>query len=379
MRALTNLKQAGAAAIARTTENLGKLPMMALARIHPDPRNKILRDKDALTPEAIREQLELDVDIKKVGIKSPLSLRPHPEIPGDYIVNHGHRRRLAAINASLTEVPYFIDEKFTSYDQVKENLLRRNLTPWAYAEFIKSREAENESRTEIAEGLGKGKNFVTEHAVLIDAPACLHIAYDRGVKSARTLYDLNRAYQEFPEQVDDWCVNAPKITRDTIQQLVEELRNVASGDQLPADDQVQNQLSTNDKALVQLTANDQAQESIPVNDHVHDKLPTDDQVQYQLPVASKVRHDEQRETVQNPPAAAPKVRHDEQVPSSQIVNKADLQPINSPVTLGAIAVQYKGKSGRIAPNTVVVILMDGEDIPVEVPVTELVFKGTGTK
>jgi ParB family chromosome partitioning protein len=140
MRALTSLRNAGIAV--QGTE--GKAPEMLLHKIQKDPSN--LRPAFELrTLAEQQQQRELDANVKKRGVKSPISLRPHPTIPETWIINHGHCRYDAAVAASLDKIPYFVDPNFDSYDQIAENLHRSDLSVWAIAEFIKRKLEEGES------------------------------------------------------------------------------------------------------------------------------------------------------------------------------------------------------------------------------------------
>lgn len=205
----------------------GKPLEIALADILEDPNN--YRDKDkgeADDPQAIQEQLELNANIKARGVKTPISVRPHPTIQKKFLINYGHRRyRAAKANGFLT-IPAFVDESFSSFDQVNENLHRRNLTLRSMALFIQTMLEEGQTKGEIAAGLQKdSQNFITEHLALIDAPDCVNQAYAKGVKSARTLYDLRRLWEEYPEQVDAWCASGARVTRDSVSQLGAKLRH----------------------------------------------------------------------------------------------------------------------------------------------------------
>ncbi len=79
---------------------------------------------------------ELTETIKLRGVKSPISVRPNPDKPGTYIINHGARRYRASINAELTKIPAFIDADYSEADQVIENLQRDDLTSREIADFI---------------------------------------------------------------------------------------------------------------------------------------------------------------------------------------------------------------------------------------------------
>lgn len=175
-------------------------------------------------PDDILKQSRLVEDVRQRGVKSPISLRPHPTMSGKWMINDGHCRFRAAQAAGLRTIPYFVDVNFDSYDQVNLNLHRDGLSPWVVADFIAHKRAEGDSKGYIAQRLGKGRGFVTEHLALVNAPACLYLAYAKGVASPRTLYDLRRAYDEFPAQVEKWCDSTDEITREAIQTLLGQLR-----------------------------------------------------------------------------------------------------------------------------------------------------------
>ncbi|POH58894.1 ParB/RepB/Spo0J family partition protein [Arthrobacter glacialis] len=67
-----------------------------------------------VNPENIRDDMgdldRLSKEIKTMGVRSPLVVYPHPELEGDFMIRDGHRRRQAAINAGLVEVPVVIEE-----------------------------------------------------------------------------------------------------------------------------------------------------------------------------------------------------------------------------------------------------------------------------
>ena len=67
---------------------------------------------------------ELTETVKLRGVKSPISVRPNPDKPGTYIINHGARRYRASINAGLKTIPAFIDTDYSEQIRVIENLQR---------------------------------------------------------------------------------------------------------------------------------------------------------------------------------------------------------------------------------------------------------------
>jgi len=355
MRALTSLRNAGIAVQGAE----GKAAEMSLHKIQKDPSN--LRPAFELrTPAEQQQQRELDANVKKRGVKSPISLRPHPTIPETWIINHGHCRYDAAVAASLDKIPYFVDPNFDSYDQIAENLHRADLSIWAIAEFIRRRLEQGESKGQIAEGLGKEtQNYVTDHLALVDAPNCLHLAYSKGVKSARTLYDLRRAYDEFPEQVDAWCDRETRITRDSIKELQDKLRHEVSEPAaakndvvLPAvgegfDDVIRDGPGLSSTAKLVSSEVTEANRTIPKPAGEPEKVVTS------LGDVTALRHDVK---ISRHPAA-----------QSRVVG------CGNQFTGGTLVVKHRGRVARLPANTMVTITFDGADTPTEVPVSELDF------
>jgi len=355
MRALTALKQAGMP----SQKTLGTPPEIPLAKIFRDPDNP-RPPLHLRTPEEQQKQRELNANVKMRGVKSPISLRPHPTLPEIWVINHGHCRYDAAEAAGFATIPYFVDPNFDSYDQVAENLHRSDLSIWAIAEFIKRKLAEGDSKAEIAERLGKeGQNYVTEHLALVDAPSCIHQAYANAVRSPRTLYDLRRAYDEFPEQVDAWCSSGAKITRDSIRELLDRLRHDVI--KRSANDKVgpSQRRPAHDRSRADLTG--ARQQDTP-------------EMRIGATRQAELRHDVMSSPTVTEPSETPQLRHDVMLGSSPAT------PMTEP-SHGALAaaegilVRYKGNAARIAPDTRVTIVVDQTGVPVEVFLFELEFEG----
>ena len=113
---------------------------------------------------------ELTETIKLRGVKSPISVRPNPDKPGTYIINHGARRYRASIDAGLKNIPAFIDTDYSEADQVIENLQRDDLTSREIADFIGRQLAGGKTKSEIARLIGKTNPYITMHAALLDLP-----------------------------------------------------------------------------------------------------------------------------------------------------------------------------------------------------------------
>jgi len=355
MRVLTSLKNAGIAVQGAE----GKAPEMSLHKIQKD-RSNLRPAFDMRTPAEQQQQRELDANVKKRGVKSPISLRPHPTIPETWIINHGHCRYDAAVSASLDRIPYFVDPNFDSYDQMAENLHRSDLSVWAIAEFIKRKLEEGESKGQIAEGLGKEtQNYVTDHLALVDAPNCLHLAYSKGVKSARTLYDLRRAYDEFPEQVDAWCDRETRITRDSIKELQDKLRHEVSEPAAAKNDVV---LPAVGEGFADVIRDGPGLSSTA-------KLVSSDVTEANRTIPEPAREPEEgRTSLGDKPA----LRHDVKI-SKHPAAQPHVIGGGSQFTGRALVVRHRGRIARLPANTMVTITFDGADTPTEVPVSELDF------
>jgi ParB/RepB/Spo0J family partition protein len=345
---------------------------MPLNKIHRDPQNA-RRPEDEKSAEGIEAQVELTKDIKKRGVRSPISLRPHSSIAGEYVINFGHRRFEGAVNAGLKTIPYFVDTTFDSYDQVKENLLHRKPSVWALADFVQRQLNQKHSKSEIAEGLGKAnQNLVTELQALVDAPKCLHDVYETGIKSTRTLYDLRRAYDEFPDQIEAWCASGAKITRDTIQALLYELRNAGIPEQSV---QKRTRLgprvarSTITDEIQEVTDRPTAQRSGPVEP---DRLARVDE----SPAACT--QPEGQVACQTDPyarlATVGKLRHDVKAVQPADQPEPTRAAVESAGIASGILVEYRGMPARIAPDSPVLILVDGNATPFKVSASDLLFR-----
>ncbi|MER0171871.1 MAG: ParB/RepB/Spo0J family partition protein [Nitrosomonas sp.] len=148
---------------------------------------------------------ELAETIKLRGVKSPISVRPNPDKPGAYIINHGARRYRASINAGLTKIPAFVDTDYSEADQVIENLQRDDLTSREIADFIGRQLAGGKTKSEIARLIGKTNPYITMHATLLDLPDPLGEVYRSGrCTDVTALYDLTRLYKANEEEVMTW-------------------------------------------------------------------------------------------------------------------------------------------------------------------------------
>ncbi|PTN11863.1 ParB/RepB/Spo0J family partition protein [Nitrosomonas aestuarii] len=175
--------------------------------------NLIIEDIHQPRKEFNKETLrELTETVKLRGVKSPISVRPNPDKPGTYIINHGARRYRASINAGLKKIPVFVDTDYSEADQVIENLQRDNLTSREIADFIGRQLAAGKTKSEIARHIGKTNPYITTHATLLDLPDPIDEVYRSGrCTDVTALYDLTRIYKINKEEVTGWLnLSAPE-------------------------------------------------------------------------------------------------------------------------------------------------------------------------
>ncbi|MFJ3465715.1 ParB/RepB/Spo0J family partition protein [Achromobacter spanius] len=197
--------------------------MYDISRIHEDERNSRREDNPGYSAESIGELAESFKRRErqgKRGIKSPLSLRPHPTIPGDFIINHGHRRFRGAKVAGLTSVPGFEDPDFDDVDQVIENVQRENLTSREIADFIGAKLSAGWTQADLARELGKSRAWVSHHAGLLTLPEPVAEAVAAGKVTDVTLAnELAAAHREDPEAIADLLSASTKPTRSAVKAI----------------------------------------------------------------------------------------------------------------------------------------------------------------
>jgi ParB family chromosome partitioning protein len=181
--------------------------------------------------QALRELAET---IKERGVRQPISVRPHPQRPGRWMLNFGARRLRASVLATCASIPAFVDETADSYDQVIENEQRQPLKPLELALFVQRRLAAGESQAEIARRMGKSRQYVMIATALIDAPDWLMDAYRSGrCRGMNELHELRRLHAERPQHIESWAAEQDGITRERLQALRAELGNAAPTGTVP--------------------------------------------------------------------------------------------------------------------------------------------------
>ncbi len=165
---------------------------------------------------------ELTETIKLRGVKTPISVRPNPDKPGAYIINHGARRYRASKKAGLKKIPAYIDADYSLADQVIENLQRDNLSSREIVDYIGREIAAGKTHEQIGKGIGKSASYVSLHAAALDLPDPIAEIFNSGkLTDIAAIFNLKKVFKHYPLEVVDWLnICKPEdITRTKIQQF----------------------------------------------------------------------------------------------------------------------------------------------------------------
>lgn len=140
------------------------LAHVKLEDIYLGETNKMFRDPDELTDEALKELVD---SIKELGVIQPVLLRPKPDDDlGKYELVAGERRYRAAVIAALTTIPANIQE-LTDEEafnvQVTENLQRKDVHPLKEAtayKYLVDKDPERNTPAELAVKFGKTEHYI---------------------------------------------------------------------------------------------------------------------------------------------------------------------------------------------------------------------------
>lgn len=206
-------------------ESDGSPLMLKIADIEEDPNQP--RTEFDLTD--IRASIKANIEAGRKPIKTPISVKAHPEAPGKWILNDGARRFRSAVAEGLAEIPAFIDAEHDSYDQMVVNIQRQGHSPMEIALFIQRREAEGDKKGVIAKRLGKPAAFVSKHAALLDMAPSVKKAYDEDrCRDVEALYMLVKNFETYPDEIDGLCNDGTQvISKYTVAALLDSLKKPA--------------------------------------------------------------------------------------------------------------------------------------------------------
>jgi len=215
-----------------TTGAVGVPLQIALAEIDEDPE----QPRKEFDEESLRE---LAATIAGRGVRSPISVRPHPVDAGRWMLNFGARRLRAARMAGCTEIPAFVDITADNFDQIIENEQREGLRPLELALFVQRQLVKGMTRTEVARRLGKSQAYLSLVGAMIDPPDWLMATYRAGKCQGLTeLYELRRLHARNPAVVEHFLETADRVGRGDLERLRGLLERKSEGASAKPEDRV---------------------------------------------------------------------------------------------------------------------------------------------
>lgn len=174
-----------------------KLVSLNIKDITPNPYQPRIEFKQ-------EELAELAQSIKENGLIQPIIVRPSAVFGYELIA--GERRLRAAQLAGLNKIPAIVKElsnEESMRQAIIENLQRSNLNPIeeakAYQQLIEKNQMTHE---ELAQSMGKSRPYITNSLRLLNLPADISKALEKGDISsghARVLLSLPN-----PQQQEEW-------------------------------------------------------------------------------------------------------------------------------------------------------------------------------
>jgi hypothetical protein len=115
-------------------------------KIHPDPQNAVLYG--IFDPEHNAKDAELVDSLQQVNLIQPITVRPHPTLPEEYVIVSGHRRHAAHVYAHIPYIACYVLRPESQDDLlrleaalVQTNTTTRDRTPEIIAREIDYMEA----------------------------------------------------------------------------------------------------------------------------------------------------------------------------------------------------------------------------------------------
>ncbi|HHE3601781.1 TPA: ParB/RepB/Spo0J family partition protein [Pasteurella multocida] len=199
-----------------TSQESSKLELSLSSIIEDSEQPRIVFSEDSLN--------ELAESIKERGVKSPISVRPHPTEPSKYIINHGARRYRASLIAGKNTIPAFIDTNYDLYDQAVENIQRENLTAREIAMLIERALKKGLSKSDIAKKLGKSNSYVSQYAGLNNLAEPVAALLNQGrCEDVTLLANLNTQFKKTPEAVEEWISQQDEFSRTGFNEFKENI------------------------------------------------------------------------------------------------------------------------------------------------------------
>ncbi|MBM3552252.1 MAG: ParB/RepB/Spo0J family partition protein [Alphaproteobacteria bacterium] len=190
------------------------------------------------------ELSQLAESVRRVGILQPITVRPS-ETNDRYIISMGARRFRAARLAGLEAIPAIVEDRGAPdrYSQVIENIQRDDLKPAEIAAFIASRLEAGDKQVEIAQRLGKPRDWVSRYAAIPKMPAFLQAKLE--TSPIRAVYELYQAWRLTPSGIEEACARQDSFTDAQARRISQDARGSALPPaEAPATEQARSGITT---------------------------------------------------------------------------------------------------------------------------------------
>lgn len=169
-----------------------------------------------------RAMTELTESIALHGVKVPVAVHHHPDIPGRYIIDDGARRFRCSIRAGKKSIPAVVGQAFTLIEQLVVNKVRDD-TPAkdkarAFARIMKER---GWTQRQLAENSKLSEAYLSQHMTLLKLPALVDEVFASGrCTDVTVINELAKAYKRSRDAVEAWLADSSQeITRGSVKLL----------------------------------------------------------------------------------------------------------------------------------------------------------------
>ncbi|MUK92558.1 ParB/RepB/Spo0J family partition protein [Aliivibrio fischeri] len=209
-----------------------ELLMLPVDKIHFDPEQpRKTWDENALQ--------ELTTSIKATnGCKTPIKVKPHPSIIGEYMLMFGEGRLRSHQALNMTHILAMlkiddIDEFELRFEQAAENISRNAMTVFDTATSLKNlmviHKPKELNQTEIAKMFGLSKTYVSRVMKLLKAPECVQELSIQGITQNLNvlayLTQLNdiMTQSELAQVIEE--IKQGELSEKELQKIISEAKN----------------------------------------------------------------------------------------------------------------------------------------------------------
>lgn len=170
-----------------------KTPMFPLSSIETDP-NQPRKHFDQVKLE------ELADSIRRKGLVAPITIKPHPEDSGKFMLVTGERRVKAVTMLGWTDIPAYVREDGDDEVQIIENIQREALEIPEIAAWVAQKLENGMSLSQVGQSVGKSKAWAQNYSIAAKMPPSIREAYDQGrVSDIVAITELVTLYSKNPD------------------------------------------------------------------------------------------------------------------------------------------------------------------------------------